>query len=219
MPYNEPESSLEMDERIALLKMRLKRPLPGKAFQYQMANAARQPVSQQPIPESASSSAVMILLYPKNGEHHLLLIERAERSVDRHSGQISFPGGKLEASDVDLAHCATRETREETGVAVKTTQIIGQLTDMYIPVSNFKVTPFLAYSTQPLLFQIAQNEVRAIIEAPLRLLQDPETIKIKDIWVNEKLTLRYVPYYDVFGKTVWGATAMIISEFLELLRT
>jgi len=203
---------------IDFLKNRFGSDLPGKAFQNKMAHAARLKLQTEPTPPDAKASAVLVLLYPKNAEWHLALIERAERSSDRHGGQVSFPGGGYEEKDGDLLHCALRETFEEVGVRIPESQVIGEMTDLYIPVSGYRVVPFLAYSETPLVFKPSANEVRRVLETPISLLQNPDTMRITDLWVSEKITLQYVPYYAVQEKKVWGATAMIISELLEILK-
>ena len=202
---------------IEQLKKRFETALPGKDFQLRMAHAARLEMGDNLPASDSKSSAVLVLIYPKSGEWHLLLIERTHRGNDRHGGQVSFPGGKFELSDIDLAHCALRETFEEVGVEIPMSQIIGEMTELYIPVSNFRVVPYLAYSELELVFNPSVSEVKRVLETPLGLLEDPETIKVTDLWISEKVQLKYVPYYDVFGKMVWGATAMMISELLEIM--
>ena len=171
-------------------------------------------------PATARQACVLLLLFPKAGEWHVLLTERtsSDNPNMRHSGQISFPGGKLEADDVSLEACALRETHEEVGILQNSIKIIGQMTDLYIPVSNFQVFPFLAWTDSTPQYFPQISEVQDVIEVPLSILQNSKNIKMKDIRINDELILKDVPYFDVYGHTVWGATAMILSEFLSLLK-
>jgi 8-oxo-dGTP pyrophosphatase MutT (NUDIX family) len=186
--------------------------LPGRDFQMKKAVLSRQTLD---APPTARQSAVLILLFPKNGEWHIVLTERMGNPNDPHSNQISFPGGSVEADDASLAFCALRETHEEVGILPETIQIIGPMTDIYIPVSNFQVHPFLGWTNAPPQYQRQITEVKHIIETPISVLQDPQNQKKMNMTVRD-YHLTDVPYFDVFGKVVWGATAMMLAEFLEL---
>ena len=169
-------------------------------------------------PPTARKAAVLLLLFPKNGEWQLVLTERTGNVNDPHSRQISFPGGSVEAADVDLTATALRETHEEIGVDPSVIQVIGRMTDVYIPVSNFHVQPFLAWTNRPPQYRRQETEVKQVMEAPLSVLQNEANWKTKDIKINETYDLKNVPYFEVFGKAVWGATAMMISELLEIIK-
>lgn len=199
------------------LEKALQTPLPGREAQYKMAHAVRHNMPSPP--KDARIACVMILLYPKNEALYVTLIERmsTKKKGDRHSGQISFPGGKLESSDASLLDGALRETEEEVGIDSKKIQTLGALTDLYIPVSNFLVYPFVGYLPEQAQFVLQPTEVQSILETPLDLLQNPATTQLTNIQIPEG-TLKNVPYYNVFGHTVWGATAMILSEFLAVLK-
>lgn len=191
--------------------------LPGRAYQTPMAVLTRR--STMDAPPTARKACVMLLLFPKNGEWHILLTERtqSENPNDRHGGQISFPGGQLEAEET-LEACALRETYEEVGIPPQAIQVIGPMTDLYIPVSNFHVFPFLGWAATPPQYNRQVTEVKQIIETPLSILQNTENHKFTEIPLKEGFVLKDVPYFDVHGKVVWGATAMMLSEFLELLK-
>ena len=190
--------------------------LPGREHQLKMAVHSRQFVMDAP-PE-ARLAAVMLLIFPKNNEWHVLLTERTVNlTPNRHSGQISFPGGKFESTDASLQACALRETNEEVGIPPETVNVIGAMTDLYIPVSNFHVFPFLGWLKEAPKYQRQETEVQQIIETPLSILQNPRHRGVKNIYIREDFTLEDVPYFDVFGKSVWGATAMMLSEFLEIV--
>ncbi len=201
---------------IERLKIRHQEGLPGRDHQLKMAALRGRSVFD--APSTARKAAVMLLLFPKNGEWQLILTERTGNDNDPHSSQISFPGGSVEASDVDLAATALRETHEEIGVEPSVIEIIGAMTDLYIPVSNFHVQPFLAFTKTPPQYKPQETEVKQVIETPLSVLKNSDNWKVKDIKVSDKYDLKNVPYFDVFGKTVWGATAMMISELLEILK-
>ena len=158
-------------------------------------------------------SAVLLLLYPKNGVAHIIMMVRAiDKSV--HSGQISFPGGKFENSDSSLVYTALREAKEEIGIVPNDVEIIGELSSIYIPPSNFDVYPFVGVSKSTPVFS-PNNEVNKLLEIKLSDLQNP-TIKgyekIKHRLGNDFI----VPCYHINQEVVWGASAMILSEFLDL---
>lgn len=204
------------DTFIKRLSERYEQGLPGRDYQLKMAAVHKRTFFD--APPTARKAAVLLLLFPKNGEWQLILTERTGNPNDPHSRQISFPGGSVESEDVDLAATALRETHEEIGVAPTHIQIIGAMTDMYIPVSNFHVHPYLAWTNVPPQYRRQETEVKQVIETPLSVLRDEANLKVKDIYVNEKYNFTNVPYFDVFGKHVWGATAMMIAELLEMLK-
>lgn len=188
--------------------------LPGRPFQLKKAVLARRQIFE--APPTARQSAVLILLFPKAGEWHVVLTERVGSANDPHSHQISFPGGSLDASDESLEACALRETHEEVGILPEMVNIIGKMTDLYIPVSNFHVHPFLGWTAAPPQYVPQTTEVKDIIEAPLSILTNSDNHKKKDMDIRG-MRLPDVPYFDVHGRVVWGATAMMLSEFLELI--
>jgi 8-oxo-dGTP pyrophosphatase MutT (NUDIX family) len=193
-----------------------KKGLPGREYQLKMGVAYR--YKNIEAPPTARQACVLMLLFPKNDEWHVLLTERAsENENDRHRGQISFPGGQVDPSDENLLACALRETYEEVGIQPHHVNVIGEMTDLYIPVSNFHVFPFLAWMNTPPQYQRQVTEVKQIMETPLSILQDESNRKTKDLDVYGGMLLKDVPYFDVEGKMVWGATAMILSEFLTMI--
>lgn len=206
------------DGLITTLEEKLQRgTLPGREVQYQMAHVIRR--RYEPVPAQARKAGVLALFYPKDSDWHIVLIERnSSHPDDRHGGQISFPGGKFEEGDRSLADTALREAHEEVGVDPGTVQLIGELTELYIPVSNFLVKPYVGYTTVTPRFRPQLSEVRAIVETPVELLKRPEARRSTDLQLAENITLRNVPYFDVGGKIVWGATAMMLNELLEVIR-
>lgn len=205
-----------MHNFIQHLQTQLQGPLPGQDAQYRMAPAFRG--RQAPAPGQARLAGVLALLYPKDSIWHLALIERvaAVNATDRHGGQISFPGGKYESDDGILLNTALREAQEEIGVVAKDIKMLGALTELYIPVSNFSVHPFVGWLDYVPNFQPQWSEVQAVLEVPFELLQAPATLQTTDVKVGTGMVLKEVPYFNLFGRVVWGATAMILSELLEV---
>lgn len=149
----------------------------------------------------------------------MVFIERRSNNPnDRHSGQISFPGGKYEQEDVNYEATALRETEEEVGVDQGKIEILGSLTDLYIPVSNFQVFPYVGMTEETPEFELQTSEVSSILEVPFEQLTDPGIVGVKDLKIGSHLTLKGVPYFDVQEHVVWGATAMMLSELLEVWR-
>lgn len=204
-------------EFISDLKIKLQRPLPGAEAQFEVAHINREKV----IPSSAKAidykpSAVLVLLYPnEHKQTSVLLIERMTYD-GHHSGQIALPGGKVEPSDLDLEATALREFFEETGSDLIPT-IIGKLTPVYIPVSKFMVQPFVGYLTQKPNFTINDFEVSQLIEWSINELLLPETVKQTTIEPTPGLKIK-TPYFDIQGKILWGATAMIMNELKWVLK-
>ncbi|MBS1589349.1 MAG: CoA pyrophosphatase [Bacteroidetes bacterium] len=198
------------------LFLRLKQTLPGKdAHQRMFASVREYP---QKIPADVRSSAVLSLLFPKNGELNVLLIKRVEDG-HAHSGQISFPGGRQEPFDADLRATALREAQEEVGIVSSKVTIIGALTELYIPVSNFLVHPFLAFSEVEPQFNISHEEVDYPIEWPLKELLDKEhkTIARVTSAADASFSRSVNAYRTTNNLIIWGATAMMLSELEVLL--
>jgi 8-oxo-dGTP pyrophosphatase MutT (NUDIX family) len=191
--------------------------LPGQEAQFKMASSFR--FSPEFIDEQrpkARVGSVLVLLFPIDNEIYTLLTLRTSyKGV--HSGQVSFPGGKKDESDSDLMATALRETWEEVGVPDYDIELIGNLTELYIPASNFIVTPFVGLVKARPEFQPNSREVEKIIEAPLSLLLNDQIRKQTQISINEGLTID-APYFDIDNEVVWGATAMMLSELVEIIR-
>ena len=200
---------------IDLLRRSLEQPLPGPEAQYRMAHVARR--GHQQVPDTARKAAVLALLYPRHDNWHIVLIERVTHQDDHHSGQISLPGGRHESTDPDLATTALREAEEEVGVNGHRIELIGGLTDLYIPVSNYLVHPYVGFTEFPPKFVPEEREVNAILEVPFSLFLKKDTVRTRHLTINPQITLRDVPYYHVFDKMIWGATAMMLSELTEVV--
>lgn len=153
----------------------------------------------------------MALLIPIKGEWHITFIKRPSHPKDKHSGQISFPGGGLEEGDYSMEACATRETEEEIGIAADQIKVLGALTKLYVYASNNLVYPFVGYLNKEEKFRLQESEVAQVITAPLSYFSDETILKHKDLTVRGYV-LNRVPYFDLYGEILWGATAMMLSE-------
>lgn len=171
---------------------------------------------EQFLVKQPKQSAVMLLCYPKGNETSVLLIERAVyKGV--HSGQVAFPGGKYENGDVDLAHTALRETDEEVGISAAQIEIIKPFTQVYVPPSNYVIQPFLGVATSTPTIVPALDEVANIIELPLAKLLDDSLVKYVEMKTSyaDQVT---VPAFIYNNYTIWGATAMMLSELKVTLK-
>ncbi len=207
------KNSITNTDFLTALKQQLDNKLPGQAAQAQMASGNR--TKFPTVPNTAKKACVLCLLYVKEEEWYLVLMERVSNNKDQHSGQMSFPGGKLEEGETYEA-CALRETEEEVGIPREDISLLGKLTPLYIPVSNFHVHPFLGVLSYTPSFISQETEVKEIVEVPIKLLLDVKNRRIKDLTIRT-VAIKNVPYFDVYNKVVWGATAMMLSEFVELL--
>lgn len=207
---------MEFTEFILLLEDRLKKSLPGRPAQLKMSSMARiqELINIMPSPDARQSS-VLILLYPLEDEIGLVLMLRPEYK-GIHSGQISLPGGKYEESDESLIFTALREANEEIGIIPSRVQIIGQLTEMYIPPSHYLVTPVVGYQATRPVFTADPKEVARIIEIKLSDLMDDTKVQIKKMKLRLGITLK-APSFFIDDNIIWGATAMILSELKEII--
>ena len=198
------------------LKDRLRRPLPGLKAQLRMMPVPPPPGQKTyaEVGDDCLHGAVLALLYPRDGKIHLVFIRRPQSAV-HHKGQIAFPGGHVETGETP-AKAAVREAAEEIGVIPSTLRVLGALTPLYIPPSGFCIYPFVAATDVPPVFVPQDGEVDEIIEAPLSGLLDGHNLR-RETWTFE-IGPRQVPFFAVGPHKIWGATAMVLSEFLEILR-
>jgi 8-oxo-dGTP pyrophosphatase MutT (NUDIX family) len=222
--FGEPASffALEMTEHdtiIPRLRERLAAPLPGREAQYKMAFAHRVEELKRRLspPPDAKTACVLITLWNDGAHWRTALIRRTENPRDRHSGQISFPGGRHDAGDLTFVNTALREAQEEIGIAPEQVEILGALTDLYIPVSNFAVYPFVGVLHGTPDFQLQPGEVEEVFTPSLAFFQDPASRSTADVLVGGQMLVREVPCFLLDNRPVWGATAMILSEFLALI--
>jgi 8-oxo-dGTP pyrophosphatase MutT (NUDIX family) len=199
---------------VAQVREALQRPLPGIETQMQMAPVPRPGTTSVPeLNWDCRRAGVLVLLYPC-GDGLCVVLTRRVESVEHHRGQISFPGGGLHAGE-SAQHAALRETEEELGVSPATLDLLGELTPLYIPPSDFCVYPFVAHAGERPDFVPNPQEVAEVIEAPLSHLLDPATRR-DEMWKWRDAS-RCVPFYAIGEHKVWGATAMILCELLTLI--
>lgn len=202
---------------VTALQEKLGQQLPGLEAHMHMAPAQRFSDKARYEPNAKTrKGGVLILLYPETESLYLPLILRPE-DTGVHSGQVALPGGKQDPEDQDIIDTALRETWEEIGVKVNRSQVIGQLSPMYIPPSNFLVYPTVAAIDHLPDFVPSPHEVAQLIKLNLPdfVLNDHRKIKeIKARYMKAK-----VPCYEVGEYTIWGATAMILSEFLMVIKS
>lgn len=206
-----------MNTVISQLRSALSKPLPGLGAQLRMAPNPRAGWDPLKFPGDARLAAALLLVYPHNDTVNITLTVRGSE-LRNHTGQVSFPGGRVDDGET-IEAAAIREANEEVGVDPRTVEILGRLTPLHIPVSRFILHPVVAFTTMRPAFQRAEWEVARIIEAPLPLLHDPKTIKRELMTrVVDGQTIEVdVPFYDVDGEKVWGATAMVLAEFCAIL--
>ena len=192
--------------------------LPGQDAHFKMAHAVRR-ADVQPDPKEVKNAAVLITLFERSaGDWHIVFIRRgAGHEKDKHSGQIAFPGGKVEPGDRDLMYTALREAEEETAMDLTALDVLGPLTPLYITVSKFMVHPYVAYSyKQPQLVR-QQSEVEEILEFSMEEFRHTSSMTETRINLGTGIILNHVPAFVIQGNIIWGATAMIMSELLEVL--
>jgi len=160
-------------------------------------------------------SAVLLLLFPREGELWLPLTVRSSR-LTTHRGEVSLPGGGADPGDRGPADTALREAEEELGVPPGSVEVVGQLSSFYIPPSNNRLTPVVGLSAAAPDLRPDPREVEAAFVVPLRLLMDEATVR-EEVWERRGVQMR-VPYFFLEGYKVWGATALLLSEFVARLR-
>jgi 8-oxo-dGTP pyrophosphatase MutT (NUDIX family) len=159
-------------------------------------------------------AAVLIPLFKKNGEYYILFTRRTDK-VEHHKGQISFPGGRQDKKDKDLLTTALREAREEMGIEKKDVRILGELDDICTATTDFCVSPFVALIPYPYPFKVNSREIEEVIEVPLSVLLDESRFRQELHKRDGKPFLVY--FYQHKDHTIWGATATILKQLLDLL--
>ncbi len=192
----------------------LRGPLPGVPAQERMATIPRPTMAEFEHEGPPRPGAVLVLLYPRDGELYLPLTRRTDR-VATHKGQISLPGGAQEPEDASLWETALREANEEIAVDPAAVRYIGALSPLLIPASNFNVYPFVGYIDEAPAFRPDPTEVAELIQLPLRGILEP-SVKAHETWTLRGRQVE-VSFYRYQQHVVWGATAMILSEFEALL--
>lgn len=180
-------------------------------------NRAGQPARVMAPPPGVTprEAAALVLFYPHAGDLWLPLTVRSS-ALQQHRGEVSLPGGATDPEDGGSVATALRETSEELGIDSRPIEIWGQLTTIYIPPSNFRLTPVVGYTA--VLPPLVPNprEIEALIHLPLRLLLDAQTVVVEEWTLQGAQVL--VPFFAIEGYKVWGATALVLSELVARLR-
>jgi 8-oxo-dGTP pyrophosphatase MutT (NUDIX family) len=192
------------------LRQRLAEPLPGASAHRRFAPVPpRVEWSPDATPAEARVAAALILIYPSPAGPAVPLTLRHQR-LPHHGGQVSLPGGALDPGESARA-AALREAEEEIGVAAADVRLLGRLSTLWVGVSNFLIHPFVGVADTPPTFNLHPQEVEALLEVPLTDVRDRRRLR----WsTRDRAGVRVdVPYFDLGGHVVWGATAMILGEF------
>jgi 8-oxo-dGTP pyrophosphatase MutT (NUDIX family) len=206
MEFPEILESLFLDHRFDL---------PGEFVQHEMSPPHRYDLLK--YKHEYADAAVAILIYKKDNNYIFPVIKRTTGN-QTHSGQISLPGGKMDTSDNTFEECAIRELQEELGIKSENIRTVGRLTTLLIPVSNFRVHPFIFVSDEVPFFYPQQTEVEYVIEVNIKELLDDLNVKNGQIELNSGLILDNIPYFYLNSHIIWGATAMILSEFKNVCK-
>ena len=192
----------------------LKRELPGERAHRLMLPQGRQ-LNPATDNNSIIQSSVLMLLFPYNRKISTCLIQRPS-SMRTHAGQIAFPGGRFELQDENLIHTALRESFEEIGTEGSQIEIIGALTPLYVQISNFMINPFLGWCDDLPSFKIDQHEVDRLYVIPVEKLLHHTSNQFREVTTTNGTFS--VPGFYIDQHFIWGATAMIISEFIEIFK-
>jgi len=206
-------------ELLEKLKYQLQFPLPGELAQMLMAPSIRAKMNTYNFEElNPKIGAVMVLIYPNENLEATFILTQRQTYKGVHSGQISFAGGKKDEIDENLKQTALRETHEEIGVASHHISVLAELSNLYIPPSNFLVYPFLGVCNEKPTFIKDIAEVAEILEFPIAMIIDDSLKGEMSIAKHPSGNDVTAPYYSLNGHKVWGATAIILSEIEAILK-
>lgn len=210
---------MNFDEFLVSLSKIKNIPLPAEASQFKMSPPFRRELitRYKEAMKDAKRAGVLAMFYPNtsNETHLALILRKTYNGV--HSAQIGFPGGKFEDEDKSLKHTAIRETWEEIGVPEHQIKIVKQMTEVYIPPSNFYVQPFIGITNETPKFIKQDDEVEDIVEVSLSHFLDENNVSNKLVATSYTAKIE-VPAYELNGYVVWGATAMMLSEIKDILK-
>ena len=199
------------------IEIRLQEPLPGWEAQQVLSPIKTREYRQHR--EDAKQAGVNILLYPGvQDQLEMFFIKRPNHNPnDKHGGQISFPGGQMEEGDNDLIQTAIRETYEEIGVPPDDMRVLGKLSPLYVFVSNFHVQPVVSYIDYKPELSLQESEVDYVLTERLSYFNSEDALAYTDYRVRN-IIMRDMPHYKLQNHILWGATAMITSEFVHLVK-
>lgn len=199
------------------LKLTIHKGLPGETSHLRMSPLKR-PLSSLALQEATNvrESAVAIILFPKEDSLHCILIQRPIYE-GTHSGQVAFPGGKKDLEDVHLEHTARREAFEEVGIELTQNLLIGELTEVFIPVSGFKVKPFIYFHETIPELRPDEREVAEIFTFSIENLVDEQSFSSMEIKFPNGIVQKNIPCFNLSQKQIWGATALILNELRDLI--
>ena len=206
---------MKIQEVLRLLEKRLKGPKPGLKAQLKMVTYPRPGhKAYHEVEDSCIKAGVLVFFYPWRGQLYLVLTRRTAR-MGFHQAQISFPGGRQEKGE-SLEQTAMREAHEELKIPPMSVRILGELTPLYIPPSNYCIYPIVATADSRPDFRPSRHEVAEVIEVPLDHLLDPQNIR-RETWTLKRNEIE-VPFYFFKGHKIWGATAMVLAELVSLIK-
>jgi 8-oxo-dGTP pyrophosphatase MutT (NUDIX family) len=199
------------------LRQAFANPLPGLEAQLRLAPSPRVGWDPHRLPDGLRDAAALVLVYPREGEWHVPLTVRGA-ALRSHTGQVSLPGGSVDANE-SIESAALREASEEIGVLPASVRVLGRLTPLHIPVSGFLLHPIVGVADARPHFLPAEWEVARILEVPIGHLTDRARLKHeRQIRQRDGRTVEIdVPFFDIDGEKVWGATAMVLAEFLAMV--
>lgn len=173
----------------------------------------RQPQTYLFSDQPATPAAVLVPLFFKDDQAHMLFTKRTEH-LSQHKGQIAFPGGKADDEDKNLLHTALRETDEEVGIKPGHVQVLGR-TDNFLTNTFFLVSPFVGMYDHPYPYQVNHDEIDRLIEVPLQHLLQPDVFELKPFKKNGQTWMIHYYYYQ--QDVIWGVTGFLLSNFLSIL--
>jgi 8-oxo-dGTP pyrophosphatase MutT (NUDIX family) len=191
--------------------------LPGVEAQLRMAPSPRVGWDPYSIPAGLRDAAALLLIYPGDDRLQMPLTVRGS-AMRKHTGQVSLPGGSVDEGE-SIEAAALREAAEEIGATPAAVEVLGRLTPLHIPVSGFLLHPVVGVARERPSFRTEPWEVARLLEVPLERLRDPGIIS-RETRTRERDGAAIavdVPYFAIDGEKVWGATAMVLAEFLEVL--
>ena len=197
------------------LEQAILNPLPGQDAQYRLAPLKRERQNLDLLDKTKVKKAAVAALFFEDGPNSRIVLTLRQQYRGVHSGQISFPGGKIESSDKSYLETALRETQEEVGIQAHNIEILGELSPIYVNPSNFYVTPYIGFLKNKPSFIKQEKEVKTILTPKFSDFLKPENMVEQNIKVGNYSLI--APAFNVDGHIIWGATAMMISEIREMI--